>query len=210
MGIRGYGEAPQWATDYLEQICADEAHKAPARLYWKPVSRGSTGQTTGYGVITITAPLEDSADTRQLLEHEAAHWIVGVTHSHDSTFYAKVYELAARYGHEAEAVENELWYKTTAVNMAEKVGLLDADLAAAYRLCHQLADAVRPKGNVSTNILRMRAARFNGDWDVLKARWEVIKGTWMAQHTARAAARKANPQCRNCGARGGHTSWCAW
>jgi hypothetical protein len=207
VSIRGYGPAPAWAEALAADVCFGRKARVP-RLVWRAVPGATShGYTTHAGNLIAVSAGTDATDQRMLLLHELAH-ALGNAEGHSAAFWRRAFDLYAAHGLLEHAVRREVWYKAGATREAARRGLITPERRDDLLLAHRWGDAQRPKLNAYWAVARMDKAVAEGRWEALRAKWEQELASWMAIHNARKAARAANPQCRNCGARGGHTSWC--
>ncbi len=99
-------EAPAWAVQLAEQVCAEASVPAP-QLRWLRRERDTSSGVTrrSSGTVAVVAGT-DEVDQRLTLLHELAHWLVPaafrrrrrVAAHHDARFYATAFELYRRHG----------------------------------------------------------------------------------------------------------------
>lgn len=122
------GNPPEWAVSLLKQIAREEGRTDTPHLFWRRQrtrpSKSSSGKTQWSKalkrrVISINQGL-DLVDARHVLLHEITHWLVGVKHGHNVTFYTALYHLVNQWSaeHMEHARKRESAYKPTASRAA--------------------------------------------------------------------------------------------
>lgn len=117
--MRRRTETPAWATELIERVCSDY-NRRPARIraWWTSTERWSSGTTyTEDQSISIRAG-HDEAETREVLLHELAHYLVGTRANHTKRFWIRCWSLHEVYGDPVVAWGVEHWYRQKAVTYA--------------------------------------------------------------------------------------------
>jgi len=120
-------KTPAWAERLVAQVCAEEGLYPPRVVWQKRPATLSTSGVANSGRIRITAGL-DRRGCKQALLHELVHVIQGQkgwrTYGHDEEFYAKLFELGARYRVGAQYIkQKETWYKPRGVKKGYRLYL---------------------------------------------------------------------------------------
>lgn len=149
-------EPPQWAVDLRDHIWTEYSSRmddAPT-LIWRarPKYHGSSGH---YDIVahrcTVSAGTDRLGQELALI-HEMSHalsppisTILVPRRAHDVFFYLKFWIIIRDLGvSPKEAIEQELWYRTLSIVVAEVVGIPGAKEAhAAYRA--QMAENKRKR-----------------------------------------------------------------
>lgn len=166
-------EAPAWAVDLVERVCADAGVERPL-LRWRRRARETSSGVTrrASGTVAVVAG-SDEADQRLTLLHELAHWLVpvrarrrraGATH-HDARFYARAFELYRRHAIPADvALRGEGARYPSALRHARALRVPGADAAwAEHRDRLRERARARPPLRVVVPEHRVRLMR-DGRW----------------------------------------------
>lgn len=115
---------PQWAASLIVDVSKDEGLGDWPLTKWRRSRKkaGSSGCAFSHRIVVTAGADGDRGEQRLVLLHELAHWIVGVDHGHDATFYEKAWRLYEK--HEVDltyALQREGDYKKTAIKVYHKL-----------------------------------------------------------------------------------------
>lgn len=124
---------PTWATSLVGAVCAEAGVQEPTYFQWRHRPGPSSSGDTWFGADTIIriAAGTDDRDTRLVVVHELAHFVLGARRDqrgrgvgHDEIFWNLVFDLYARHGIDLRyAVEREAADYPSSLRTAARRGL---------------------------------------------------------------------------------------